>query len=301
MPKNNKKIGFSVVIPNYNGEELLKKNLPAVIEAGKRTKNLIREVIVVDDFSEDASVETVKKEFPEVKLIKHTKNRGFSAAVNTGARTASSAFLVLLNTDVKPSSDFLEPVGEHFKNENVFAVSFHEKGYGWAKGDFKKGFIVHQAGNEDTQTHPSFWASGGSAAFRRNMWMELKGMDGELYAPFYWEDVDLSYRAQKRGWLVLWEPESRVEHDHEATTGKVDKKYVSIIQERNHLLFNWRNITSERLMRRHLRGLFGRIIRQPGYLRIVFLALKKISEIIERRKIEKKQSKVSDEAILARF
>ncbi len=301
MDKKKEKIDFSIIIPNYNGEDLLKQNLPSIIASSKYKKNDIKEILVVDDYSTDNSVEFIKNEFPEVKLIKHRENRRFAAAVNTGARTASANFLVLLNSDVKTSKDFLVSVIDHFKNENVFAVSLHEKGYGPSKGDFQEGFLVHKAAKESKQPRISFWASGGSAVFRRSMWMKLKGMDEELYSPFYWEDVDISYRAQKRGWLIYWEPGAVVEHDHESTNIKIDARYRRRIQERNHLLFNWRNITSASMVRKHIRGLLKRIIRHPGYLRIVFMALSKLTFITEKRKIEKKESSVADEAVLGKF
>lgn len=293
--------GYSIVIPNYNGTILLRKNLPSVISALKNKTNLINEIIIVDDHSKDNSVMVIKKEFPEVKLIRHRENRGFSSAVNTGARTARSEFIVLLNTDVKPAIDFLKHIGKTFQDKNVFAVSLHEKGYGWAKGSFQDGFIVHEPGMESQKIQLSFWASGGSAVFRREMWMKLKGMDEELYSPFYWEDVDLSYRAQKRGWLIYWEPKALVEHKHESTISRINESYRSRIQERNHLLFQWKNITSPPLFRKHIRGLIRRVLRHPGYIRIVIMSLKKLTAVIEKRKIEKKEATVADEAILSRF
>jgi glycosyltransferase involved in cell wall biosynthesis len=138
----------SIVIPNYNGEELLAKNLPLVLEAKKEKKNKILEIIVVDDASTDKSVYLIKKYFPQVRLIRHKVNRGFAASVNMGVRNAKGKLTALLNTDVKPEKNFLSPVFKHFKGNDVFAVSFHEKGFGWAKGVFEDGFIIHAKGTE---------------------------------------------------------------------------------------------------------------------------------------------------------
>ena len=76
----------SIVIPNYNGKELIEKNLPHVLKAKKYPGNNIKEIIIVDDGSYDDSVNFIKKSFPEIRLIVHKKNRGFYCAVNTGAR-----------------------------------------------------------------------------------------------------------------------------------------------------------------------------------------------------------------------
>ena len=66
----------------------------------------------------------------EIKLIKHTKNRGFSSAVNIGVRATSGDIILLLNSDVTPTHSFLENLDKYFSDSKVFAVSLHEKGYG---------------------------------------------------------------------------------------------------------------------------------------------------------------------------
>jgi GT2 family glycosyltransferase len=297
----NQKLNVTVVVPNYDGYDLLKKNLPAVMKAKNYIKNNIIEVIVVDDKSKDKSVELLKKDFAEVRIIKHKENRGFSASVNTGARSAEGRFICLLNTDVVPEKNFLVSALKYFENTNIFAVSLHEQGFGWAKGNFEKGFIVHEPGKENEAVHESFWASGGSAVFRRNIWMKLGGMDEDLFK-FYWEDVDLSYRAQKRGYKILWDPNARVIHKHESVTSvRFSKRQLSQMQETNQLVFIWKNLTSVNLFRKHIAGLVQRITKNPGYLVIVFRALGKISEVRKKRKKEKKESKISDEAIFAKF
>jgi GT2 family glycosyltransferase len=301
MEENEKQLTVSVVIPNYNGEGLLGKNLPKVIEAKANPANHIIEIIIVDDASFDGSVAFLKKNFPEVKLIKHKVNRGFSSAVNTGVRMAKGDLIVLLNTDVIPEKDFLVATLPHFNDKNVFAVSLHEKGYFWAKAGFVNGFLSHSIGGETDKPHITFWVSGGSGVFRRCQWIELGGMDEKLLSPFYWEDIDLSYRAAKRGLSIIWEPGSIVVHNHESTMSKLSKKYVQRIRERNELLFTWKNITSNNLIRKHVANLFLRVLRHPGYLRIVLMALGRIGIATQKRKKEIKESKISDEAIFARF
>lgn len=291
----------SIIIPNFNGEQLLSKNLPYVILAMNNKENNVCEIIVVDDGSWDNSIKLLKDKFPQIKVIKHKINRGFSASINTGVRGSSGDLLVLLNSDVVPSEGFLVSTLPHFRNPKVFAVSLHEKGYGWAKGGFKDGYIQILPGDESSTFHESFYVSGGSGVFRRSIWMELGGMDEELLSPFYWEDIDLCYRAAKRGYIVGWEPESYVVHNHESTISKLSKKYVSRIKERNQLLCLWKNLTSPTLVRKHMAGLFTRLVRHPGYVRVILMALARLRIALKKKKREIKESKVSDEAIFARF
>ncbi len=294
-------IRVSVIIPNYNGIELLKKNLPSVFLAKKYKLNRISEIIIVDDASSDRSFEFVKRNYPDAKLVRHKVNRGFSAAINTGVRASKGEIVVLLNNDVSPTKNFLVKTLPHFKKEEVFAVSFCEKGYSFAKGKFVDGFLFHSQGDFVNKTKETFWVNGGSGAFRRDYFIKLGGMDEKLLSPFYWEDVDICYRAYKRGWICLWEPRSLVFHEHGSTISKISLAYRERIQERNELIFLWKNLTSSNLFRKHLFGLLKRIYKHPGYIKIVFLALTKIRGILKARKKEKKESVISDEAIFAKF
>lgn len=291
----------SIVIPCYNTRDLAIKNIPKVIEAWRNQSNKIIEVIVVDDASPDDSAKVIKENFPEVCLIRHKKNRGFSSAVNTGVRMAKGNLVVLLNTDVIPSNDFLVSALPLFDNRKVFAVSLHEEGYSWAKSNFSSGYLMHGQGEVVSSTHASLWASGGSAVFRREYWIKLGGMDEKIFSPFYWEDIDLSYRAAKRGLQVLWEPKAMVGHKHESTVSKLSKTYVQRIRERNELLFIWKNITSSRLIRRHVVAVISRLLRHPGYLRIVLMALFKLPVTLKARRREIREAKLSDETIFERF
>lgn len=293
----------SIIIPNYNGKGLLEKNLPSILTAKKNRKNYIEEIIIVDDGSSDESVQFLKRKYKkQIRLVVHKKNRGFSATVNTGARTARCELLCLLNSDVEVTKDFLEFVIPHFKDDKVFAVSLHERGYGPALGKFEQGFIGHSGGAEKKTAQDTFWVSGGSGVFRRDLWMKLGGMNEKLYSPYYWEDVDLGYMALKRGYKLLWEPRAMIIHEHEGSINATQKRsYKSRIQERNHLLFNWKNLTSNNLRKKHWSELFRRVSQHPGYLRVVAMAILKHPDAVKANRRERRESTVSDEAIFAKF
>jgi len=96
-----KKLTVSIIIPNYDGAELLRRNLPKVIAgAGKRCQ----EIIVVDDGSTDDSIKIMQSAYwrTKLKIIKNKKNLGFASTVNRGVRAAKGEIVVLLNTDVYP-------------------------------------------------------------------------------------------------------------------------------------------------------------------------------------------------------
>lgn len=297
----NNNFSVSIVIPNFNGEELLKINLPIIKKVMENPVNKISEVIIVDDGSKDGSIEFIRNNYPKIILVCYKKNRGFSSAVNVGIKLSKGNLIVLLNNDVKPQENFLGGIFKYFSDKRLFAVSFHEKGYGWAWGKFQDGFIIYEPGKESKEYHSTFWVSGGSGIFRREILFKLGLFDERLFSPFYWEDLDLSYRALKHGYKILWIPEAEVVHNHESTVKQISENYRWRIQERNQLLFIWKNISSKNMLKKHFLGLFSRITKHPGYFLIFLMAISKLLYIIRVRKKLAREERVSDEAIFASF
>jgi len=87
----------SIVIPNYNGEHLIKQNMPSVIEAADAYPAK-SEIIVVDDASKNNSVKVLEENFPEIKIIRHETNKGFSEAVHSGVTSSIYSIIILFNT-----------------------------------------------------------------------------------------------------------------------------------------------------------------------------------------------------------
>lgn len=244
---------ISIVIPNYNGEELLRKNLPRVLKAVDSNV----EIVVVDDGSKDSSVNYLKTQ--PVKILKNIKNMGFSSTVNKGVANAKGDIVFLLNSDSYPEKDFLKPIGEDFKDPLVFAVGCLDRSLEEGKivlrgrgiGRWRRGLLVHSRGEIDKKD--TLWASGGSSAFRKSIWQKLGGLN-PIYNPFYWEDIDLSYRALKSGYKVLFEERSVINHNH--SQGAVKKNYsrhqIRRIAYRNQFIFIWENATDFFLQIEHV-------------------------------------------------
>lgn len=249
------RIKLSVVIPNWNGKRLLEKNLPAVLKACQGWAETGWEIIVVDDASTDESLAFLKENYPQVKVVVHQKNQRFAAACNSGVKSARGEVVVLLNNDVSPEPGFLEPLISHFKTPKVFAVGCKEKDIkngeiiysGRGLGEFKRGFLVHWRAKNQNKTD-TLWATAGSMAVDRKKWLNLGGMD-TLFRPAYWEDIDLSWRARKKGWKILFEPRSIVNHQHEITNLLAfGKKQMKVFAYKNQFLFVWKNGDSKILL-----------------------------------------------------
>ena len=241
----------SVVIPNWNGRDLLGKYLPSIVAA--LAGNPANEIVVVDNGSGDGSAEFVLRNFPQVKLVALEKNLGFGGGSNAGFRAAANDIVVLLNSDMRVAPDFLAPLLEGFRDPLVFAVSCQiffadptkpreetglTQGW-WEDGQLR---VRHRVDPQVDTLFPCFYGGGGSCAFDRRKFLELGGFD-QLLAPFYLEDTDLGYMAWKRGWKVLYQPRSVVYHEHRGTIGKRFREdRIQAVLKKNYLLWSWKNI-----------------------------------------------------------
>ncbi len=299
---------ISVIIPNYNGANLLSKNLPQVIKNCPGCQ-----IIVVDDASTDSSATFIKEKFKNVKIITNKKNLGFSKTVNEGIENASGELVLLLNSDVSPRTGFLKPALTHFKNKAVFAVGLqdfsHEDGKiiprGKGGANFKKGFLNHFAAK--IMAGETLWVSGGSGLFVREILNKLGGFD-PIYSPFYWEDIDLSFRAHQNGYICIFEPMSKVDHYHQEGAIKKTRKPFEIktISYRNQFIFVWKNFSDPLFLVQHLLWLPYHLAKAITSSDFAFLlgfakALAKIPQMIENSQYRVSPKAVSDRDVIKKF
>jgi GT2 family glycosyltransferase/glycosyltransferase involved in cell wall biosynthesis len=250
----------SVVIPNWNGRDLLEKYLPSVIAA--LSDSARNEIVVVDNGSGDGSAQFVREHFPQVRVLALERNLGFGGGSNAGFQAATNDIVVLLNSDMRVERDFLQPLLDGFTDDKTFAVSCQiffsdpnkpreESGLTegwWLQGGLR---VRHRIEPEIRQLYPCFYGGGGSCAFDRKKFLALGGFD-ELLKPFYLEDTDLGYLAWKRGWKVFYQPASVVYHEHRGTIGKrFSEAYIQTVLKKNFLLFTWKNIHDWRWLSSH--------------------------------------------------
>ncbi len=315
-------MNISIVIPNFNGRDLLLHNIPLVVKAVEEYGAGFVEIIITDDASQDGSVGAVKhlledlvpknsKKLSSVVLENPLgKNRGFSGNVNVGVRAAKGDILILLNSDVVPKKGFLTPLLSHFKDPNVFAVGCMDESVeegkivlrGRGVGKWERGFLAHSAGSLNSPH--TLWVSGGSGAFRKSIWEKLGGLN-ELYNPFYWEDIDLSYRAQKAGFTVLFEQKSVVRHEHSKGAIKTFYKPLRVrkIVYRNQFLFTWLNLTDTMLIAKHVFWLPYHIAKAVQHQDVAFfyglgMALWRIPRVLFYRSTMRKLWKRTDAQVI---
>jgi GT2 family glycosyltransferase len=267
---------ISVVIPNFNSGHLLVKNLPPLFELLKKSK-LEYEVIVTDDASTDNSVSLLRSHLGNqgetFSIVTNPVNTGFGSNVDRGIRAARGEFIFVLNaTDILPEkSDYFSLMLRHFQDPKVFSVGAakqEERAHGQGIILFHRGLFQHFHNFEDYKAwlqtmrstrisvphapyfpnSPDFpnrlvsaWSDGGSQAMKKEYYLKIGGFD-PVYK-FYWEDVDLGYRAWQAGFEVHYEPKALLVH-HKAE-GPIAKYYSDdqrrVMNLRNQFIFTWKN------------------------------------------------------------
>lgn len=284
---------ISVIISTYKNTELFLNNLKHNLQYLQGC-----EIIIVNDdptTSINTSINTSIKKYVALShgrekvvqnlvLVENKKNLGFGESINMGVKKAKGEYLMLLNNDVLLSNNNYQLAINHFRNNpSLFAVSFAQKEKdGTVVGKnhlyWRKGFYQHER-IKDNIPGENGWAEGGSCLIDKKKFLALGGFD-KIYAPFYWEDIDLSQRARKKGWSIIFNPKIEVIHHHESTIGKYyDQKKIEIIAFRNQLIFTWKNLTNFNQKIEHYYYLFIFLIK--NIMKLNFHYLKAFIQAVE--------------------
>ena len=218
---------IAVIILNWNGADLLRKFLPSVCA---HTNADIADVIVVDNGSDDNSVEVLKQEFPQVKTLLFPQNYGFAAGYNKALEMLDYKYAVLLNSDVETTPHWLEPLLE-FAEGNLDVAACQPKikslrkreefEYAGAAGGFIdrygypfcRGRIFNTLETDRGQYDDIcdiFWASGAALFVRSEIYKKVGGLDPSFFA--HMEEIDLCWRLKNGGYTLKVVPSSVVYH-----------------------------------------------------------------------------------------
>jgi GT2 family glycosyltransferase len=232
-----------LLILNYNGRRHLELMLPsAVAESGKYGSACT--VTVIDNRSTEPDVAWVRNAFPSVRVWIAPRNE-FLFSYNEYARHSDAEILILLNNDLILRPRFIEALIKHFDEPDVFSVG--ATSLDWEGKEFTCGpaILIHENGSyrwpydvSRQEACHTFFTSGGFMAVDRAKFLTLEGFD-RLYYPAYCEDVDLCFRAWRKGWRCIFEPASVVLHREGGSWQSAGKKKVDRILLKNTLLLQW--------------------------------------------------------------
>ena len=208
---------LTIIIPTWNRAELLRGCLNSLAKQRDHCS-----VLVVDNGSTDSTQPMLKKQFSWVRVLPLGENVGFARAVNYGIAHSNTEFVALLNNDTEADAGWAKAGLAAFNKNSSYwflasrIIDFHERNRLDSVGDcynkmglpYKRG--MGQPHSRFTKKEPVLGASAGAAFYRRELFKRIGLFDEQYY--MYLEDVDLSLRAQLKGFPCLYVPEAIVYH-----------------------------------------------------------------------------------------
>ena len=238
----------TIVIPNYNGTAFLDACLRSVLQQ----REVLLEVIVVDNGSSDKSREYIREHFPECRLICLDQNYGFCRAVNEGIKRARSPYVILLNNDTEVRPDFARQLlGAILEDGRRFScaakmLKYRERDLVDNAGDYycALGYAVTRGRGRPAGKYQKgcriFSSCAGAAIYRKDLVEKLGGFDEAHFA--YLEDMDLSYRAKIHGYYHWYVPEAEVYHVGSATSGSRYNRFKVLHSAGNNVYLIYKNM-----------------------------------------------------------
>lgn len=243
----------AVVILNYNGAHYLAQFLPILLKFNEPNST----IFVADNASTDHSIQLLESDFPEIKLLKLTKNFGFAEGYNQALKQINAKYYILLNSDVEVTQNWLPPIISQLQDANIAAcqpklLNYNQKThfeYAGAAGGFIdyfgypfcRGRIAENLEEDQRQYNDNskiFWASGACLAIRADTFHEIGGFDGDFFA--HMEEIDLCWRLQLAGYEISYTSASTVYHIGGGTLHK-SNPFKTYLNFRNGLFMVYKN------------------------------------------------------------
>ncbi|MGW0893637.1 glycosyltransferase [Saccharopolyspora sp. NPDC002578] len=246
----------SVIVVNYRGADDTITCLRAVRDELDYPADRL-ELICVDNSPGDDEAARIRQELPQVTVLDPGSNLGFAEGCNLGSRSASGQVLAFLNNDARPARDWVRAAVAVLRAEPTVGavaskvldwegelVDFVDGGLTW----FGMGYKRH-AGEPDDGGHDAprdvLFGTGSALFVRAELFAALGGFDERFF--MFYEDVDLGWRLNLRGWRVRYEPRSLTFHRHHASMSEVSSARENFLLERNALAALYKNVSDETL------------------------------------------------------
>ena len=245
----------AVVILNWNGKDLLSRFLPGVVSS--KYSNL--QLIVGDNASTDNSVEFIRANYPQIRIIENDQNYGFAEGYNRILQQVNADYYVLLNSDVEVPEDWIEPVIRLMETDSQIAAA--QPKIKWQRDKSKFEYAGAAGGYMDINGFPFcrgrlfdevesdfgqyndpkeiFWASGAAFFIKTAVWKQTSGLDPDLFA--HMEEIDLCWRLKNLGYKISYCPDAEVYHVGGGTLDANNPRKI-FLNFRNNLMIMQKNL-----------------------------------------------------------
>jgi GT2 family glycosyltransferase len=298
-------IRASLIVLNYQGVEVIQACVDSIAAAAAPSD----EIIVVDNASTDGSAELVDAR-DDVRLVRLPENT-YIFGLNAGLAIAGGRYVAFLNNDITVAPDFVDRCLERFADgDDIFGVcpriiiGGRDQGSRTA-GVWERGLIFYRPLPHSATPTDCFFAVGGQSFFRRDMLEQIGSIDPLLW-PMYHEDVELSYRAWKRGWRVRYAPDAVVDHVGKHSTDRVfTPSQLRALVRQNEFLTVWKNVTDRSLLAEHVLLIPARLAAATlkrdwptllGFIR----ALRRLPAVTRARRSARVHMRLTDRDVLRR-
>lgn len=246
----------SVVLVNFRGADDTLEAIGHLASVDWPTELL--EIVVVENGSGDDSADRIRMAAPHVKLVVSKTNDGFAGGCNRGVAASSGEYIALLNNDARPDERWIRAAVERFEqSDHIGAVASRVLDWQGEKVDFigaamtwygmaYKPFTGEAIPRTPDIPQDVLFGTGSAMFVRRSVYDELGGFD-ERYFMFF-EDVDLGWRLNLRGWRFAYEPGSLAYHKHHASMGSFGSHKETYLLERNALFTLFKNLERDALL-----------------------------------------------------
>lgn len=263
----------AVVILNWNG--IRYKHLSHFLPNVLKYSSSDAEVIVADNNSDDNSVEWLRENHPEVRIIENPDNSGFASGYNKALKQVEAEYYVLLNSDIEVTENWIKPIidmmdrdpsiaacqprimnqNKGFREEFEYAGAaggyIDKYGYPFCRGRLFQNLEKDRGQYDDSRE--VFWATGACMFVRAKQYNKLGGLDDDFFA--HMEEIDLCWRLKNKGHKVMYCGQSTVYH---VGGGTLPKKYPkkTYLNFRNNLILLFKNLPEDRLPRVYIARIF---------------------------------------------
>ncbi|CAM4321949.1 glycosyltransferase family 2 protein [Cytophagaceae bacterium 50C-KIRBA] len=247
-------MSVAIVILNFNGKHFLEKFLPSVVASCPKNS-----IYVADNGSSDDSIDFLKNQYPEVHLLIGEGNLGYAGGYNRALQSIDADYYVLMNSDIEPSENWLNPLVDYMENNPLvaaaqpFILAYQDPTYfeyaGAAGGywdnlgfPFCRGRIFDSIEKNEGQYSTSLvqWATGACLLVRSDIYWQVGGLDAYFFA--HMEEIDLCWRFQRAGYQVAAVAESTVKHVGGGTLDK-GNPFKTYLNFRNNLILLYKNLS----------------------------------------------------------
>ena len=262
---------LSIVILNWNGCDMMRRFLPTVLRCSQGDGV---EVIVADNASTDASVNMLRSEFPDVRIIRLDRNYGFAEGYNRALKQVEAQYYMLLNSDVEiRQADWLQPMlqyldshadtaacqpkllkypeGKEFEYAGAAGGFIDRWGYPYCRGRVLQTVETDTGQYDETPTTdhpltPLHWATGAALMIRADAYWQAGGLDSRFFC--HMEEIDLCWRLRIEGWKIVCVTDSTAYHLGGATLAQGNPR-KTMLNFRNNRLMLYKNLPQHDLHR----------------------------------------------------